>query len=150
MSPAQTPTTAASGYIAAAGASDLYEKMSSQLVLQDTSSEDVRKFANMMITDHSTTTQQLTSAAQSAGMAVPPPELMPKQQAMIDALEKASGGAREKLYVKQQLKAHQEALALHSTYAKSGDTPALKTAAAGTVPIIEQHLTMVKNLKLEK
>lgn len=147
---AQAPTTAAPGYIAEAGASDLYEKMSSQLVLQDASNENVRKFADMMIADHSTTTAKLTSAAQSAGMSVPQPQLMPKQQAMIDALGKASGSAREKLYVKQQMKAHQEALALHSGYAKSGDTPALKTVAASAVPIIEQHLAMVKSLKSEK
>ncbi|WP_052730471.1 DUF4142 domain-containing protein [Sphingomonas sp. SRS2] len=143
---AQSPRTTATDYIASAGASDLYEKTSSELVLKDAGNEGVRDFANMMIRDHSNTTQQVKTAATSAGLQVPPPKLMPKHKAMIDKLEKSSGAAREKLYIQQQLVAHQEALALHSGYAKGGDTPALKQVAAGAVPVIQQHLDLVKRL----
>lgn len=143
---AQPATGDATAYVAAAGASDLYERMSSELVLKDAGRADVRNFANMMITDHANTTRQVNAAATAAGLQPPPPKLMPRQQKMIDALTSASGAAREKLYVNQQLAAHQEALALHRGYAKNGDVAALKQTAATAVPIIEHHLTLVQRL----
>jgi putative membrane protein len=143
--PALAQTKAAS-YVPAAGASDLYEKTSSELVLMDARTPAVRAFAQMMIADHAKTTAKIKAAATSAGIKVSPPMLMPKQQAMIDELKSAAPAAREKLYLKQQVTAHQEALALHKGYAASGDVPALKTVAAGAVPIVQHHLSDVQKL----
>ena len=144
------PTMNGPEYVAAAGASDLYEKRSSEIVLTDAQNDEVRSFASMMIKDHTNTSGQVKAAATGAGITPPPPSLVPKQQAMIDALTKMSGPQREKLYVQQQLAAHQEALALHSGYAKNGDDAALKQVAATAVPIIERHLNMVKKLRTGK
>jgi putative membrane protein len=143
---AQHQPTDAKGYVAAAGAGDLYERLSSEMV-SGSRNDAVRDFAKMMLTDHARTTAQVKTAAGAAGLQVPPPKLMPKQQAMIDELKRASGAERDTVYVRQQLAAHQEALALHSGYAKAGDTPALKQVAAGAVPVIEHHLNMVQKIR---
>jgi putative membrane protein len=39
------------------------------------------------------------------------------------------------------------ALALHSTYARDGDTPALKQAAAAATPIVQQHLDQIRGMR---
>ena len=77
---------AAADYIAMAGAGDLYEKASSEMLVRDTGNADVRRFAQMMIADHAKTTAQVKSAAQAAHVTVPPPALTVEQQSMIDAL----------------------------------------------------------------
>lgn len=46
----------------------------------------------------------------------------------------------EKVYVRQQVMAHQQALALHTAFAQGGDKPALKQAASGIVPVVQHHL----------
>jgi putative membrane protein len=144
---AQAPaTTKASGYVPAAGASDLYEKTSSQMVLKDARNPQVRAFAQMMVTDHSQTTAQVKAAAQASGIKVAPPKLMPKQSAMIAQLKAASTTQREKIYLTQQVTAHEEALALHQGYAANGDKPALKKVAATAVPIVQKHLEQVRRL----
>lgn len=144
--PMPTMPTMASDYVPAAGAGDLYEKMSSQLVLKDAKNPKVRMFAQMMISDHSKTTMQVTAAAKASGMHPMPPKLMPKQMKMIADLKAAPMAGREKLYVDQQVMAHEEALALHQGYAMGGDKPALVKVAKGAVPVVQHHLDEVKRL----
>jgi putative membrane protein len=142
---AQSSSTAVT-YVPAAGAADLYEKMSSQLVLEGAKSADVRMFAQMMISDHSMTTAQIVAAAKASGLQPAAPKLMPKQAKMIADLRAAPVAKREKLYLDQQVMAHQDALALHQSYAASGDKPALVKAAASAVPIVQRHLDEVQRL----
>ena len=53
-------------YVAAAGASDLYERESSRIVLQTTQDPKVRAYATMMIADHAKSTAQVKAAAAPA------------------------------------------------------------------------------------
>jgi putative membrane protein len=143
---AATSATTAPAFVAAAGASDLYEIQSSQLVLQGAQNADIRRFAQMMVSDHTMTTQQVTAAAQSAGLNPPPPQLDAAKRDMIQQLQSASGADRERLYARQQVMAHQEALALHSSYARDGDNAALKAVAQQAVPIIQRHLAEIQRI----
>ena len=77
----------------------------------------------------------------------PPPELSPMQKSMVAQLAAASPAAFDRLYLSQQLPAHQQALALIRGYAGGGDTPALRQAATGLVPVIEGHLAEVRRLQ---
>lgn len=138
--------TAAPEFVKMAGASDLYEKTSSKLVLETTKDPAIRSYANMMIADHGKTTAQVTAAAKAEGMKPGAPKLMPKQTKMIAELRAAKGPARDKVYVQQQVMAHEEALALHTTYSQGGDRPALKKVAAGAVPIVQAHLDQVRGM----
>lgn len=143
---AEATPTGAAGYVAAAGASDLYEIESSRLALQKAQSEGVRRFAQMMVDHHTDTTRTVTTAARSAGLTPPPPALMPKQRKMIEQLRSLSGAAFDRAYVVQQRQAHQMALVLHRSYAEGGDSAALKQTARAAVPIIEQHIAALKAL----
>lgn len=142
----QSAPRGAAAYVAKAGASDLYEIQSSQLAQQKTGSDAVRTFAQMMIEHHTATTQQVTAAAKSAGLTPPPPALEPKQRAMLDQLGRLEGTAFDAAYLRQQRTAHDEALALHSNYARSGDNPALRDTAAKAVPIVQRHIQQLQSM----
>jgi putative membrane protein len=135
-----------SAYVEMAAASDLYEIQSSQLATTRAQNPDVRAFAQMLIEHHSATTQQLTAAATAAGTP-PNPRLMPMQTAMIAELQGANGAAFDRIFIRQQVQAHQMALALHSNYASNGDTPTLRTVAAAAAPIVRQHLERARSLR---
>jgi putative membrane protein len=144
---AAAPTTHAPDFVKQAGASDLYEKTSSQMVLKTAKGAKVRSFAQMMITDHNKSTMQVKAAAKSDHVVAGPPKLMPAQAKMISELKAAKGANMEKLYVTQQLTAHEQALALHTTFAQGGDKPALKQAAAGIVPVVQSHLDELRGMQ---
>jgi putative membrane protein len=137
---ADTPTEGAR-YVEVAGASDLYEIQSSELALEKAQSEEVRMFAQHMIEDHQMTTEQVTTAAEAAGIMPAPPQLTPMQQQMITELEGATGEAFDRTYLQQQRQAHQMALALHRNFAEQGDTEQLQQVASGAVPVVERHIS---------
>lgn len=148
-------STAASGdmtpdqrdaYVQMAAASDLFEIQSSQLAVSRAQNPQVRAFAQMLIEHHTATTQQLTAAASAAGT-MPSPMLMPMQAEMISQLQGANGAEFDRVYLRQQVPAHQMALALHQNYASNGDTPGLRTVAAAAVPIVRQHLDRARALR---
>lgn len=135
-------------YMTAAGQSDAYEMQSSQLALAQSQNPRVRDFATRMIRDHGKTTATLMAAAQKSGMAPPsaPPPLRPDQQLMVAQLQGMTGAGFDSAYVQQQVTAHQQALDLHSSYAKNGTDANLKTAARAAVPIVSAHLQMVQGM----
>jgi putative membrane protein len=137
--PTPMPTDAAT-YGRMAAASDLFEIQSGQMAMQASMNPDVRGFGRMLVDHHAMTTNELTRAARAAGMQPPPPMLDARKQAMLDQLRGTPAGSFDAVFLQMQMTAHQEALALHSTYAASGDVPALRAAAARAVPIVRQHL----------
>jgi putative membrane protein len=138
-----TPTQRGA-YVEMAAASDLYEIQSSQLASSRAQNPAIREFAQMLIEHHTMTTQQLTAAATAAGTP-PTPDLMPMQEQMIAELQNARGNF-DQVYMRQQVQAHEMALALHSNYARNGDTPALRAVASAAAPIIQQHLDRARQL----
>ncbi|WP_420139046.1 DUF4142 domain-containing protein [Sphingomonas sp.] len=130
-------------YLKKAGASDLYEKTSSQIVLNSTRNPEVRRFASMMVTDHTKSTAMVTSAARRSGVRPGAPMLDPMQRRMVAELRRADGRDRDRLYIDQQRQAHRQALQLQQDYAATGSAPALRRAAANIVPVVQHHIDML-------
>lgn len=131
-----TPTE----YVTAAAAGDLYERQSSELVLQSSNDPKVKAFASMMITHHTKSTADVKAAAAQAKVKVASPALMPAQEEMIAQLRAEKGPARDARYIAQQKAAHGQALSVQKAYAAEGTTLPLKRTAAKIVPVVEQHI----------
>lgn len=141
----QARTTAAT-YVAMAASSDTYEMESSKLALAHASNPDVRQFAQMMTSDHANTSAAVTAAAKQASVGLPGGP-NPKHTSMLKQLREAGHAKMERLYVDQQVAAHEEALALHQGYAAQGDNPGLRAAAATAVPVVERHLAEIRRIQ---
>lgn len=137
----------AMGYVMKAGASDLYEIQSSQIALRKSRNPQVRSLASMLIMHHRTTTRDVTAAARRDRLRPMPPMLEPHQRAMIADLNRASRGF-DQAFLDQQRTAHGEALRLHMNYSERGDSPALRRAAAGAVPIIQRHIERIDAIRV--
>lgn len=136
-------------YLATAGSSDQFEIQSAQLALQMSQNPQLRSIANMLIADHTRSTQMLMSAAASARVPAPPPALLPQHQALLDQLRASgSGVAFDTAFRDIQINAHQQALALHQNYSTGGDVPALRATAAQIVPVVQNHLNMLQSLQV--
>jgi putative membrane protein len=134
-------------YVRRAGAADMYEIQSSEIALRRTRRPEVREMAQMLIRDHRRTSAEVMQAARQDNVPMPPPVLEPAQRNMIRQLERAGPGAFDRLYVSQQVTAHSQALALHRSYARSGDERSLRRVANSAVPIIQGHLTHARRLQ---
>jgi len=151
MAMAAMPTTAAE-FSNMAAASDAYEIQSSQMAATKAGAAGVKTFAAMLVKDHQKSTADLKAAAGKASPAVMPAAMLnAEQQANLDALKAAANGADfDRLYLQQQVPAHEKALAMLQGYAAGGDTPAIKDFAAKTAPAVEMHLAEARKMAMAK
>lgn len=134
-------------YVAHAAQADMYEKQAAQIAIKRTKRADVKAFAQMMVKDHTASSDKIKTAAAADGVTVTPPtELDERLKGMIDNLNAAGDSDFDGAYLHQQLAAHTEALAMHKSYGTIGDKPALKAAANAIVPVVQHHLGEVTRI----
>jgi putative membrane protein len=134
-------------FVQAAAQSDEFEIMEAHTVLVQSTDPQVRAFAQQMLQAHQQTSASLIQAATRAGLEPPTPGLGGDQSAFLAALQSQRGADFDMTYVRQQVLAHDAALAVEQGYASSGDNPAIQQAAAATLPIIASHLQMAERMK---
>jgi putative membrane protein len=142
--------TSAMPYVMAAGKSDLYEINSSRVALQKSQTPAIRKYATMLIKHHQATTAATMKAAKKAGLTPTPPMLDAGATASINELQTASATDFDRLYIGQQIPAHQAALDLHQSYSTGGDQAPLRASAKTAVPIVKQHLDAAMKMQSGK
>lgn len=138
--PALAQVMSPADYAKTAGASDLYERQSSELVLASSTDPKVRAFATMMIAQHGQSTSEVKAAAAKARVKLAPPALTPLQSELIAQLQAETGPARDARYIAQQKAAHGQALSVQKAYAAGGTALPLRNAAAKIVPVVEHHI----------
>lgn len=145
---AAMPMTA-QAFVDAASGTDAYEIAAAKLAQSKSSDPKVKSFAADMIKDHTKSTADLKAAAAKAdGHPMPSGMMTAEQQANMTKLQGLSGTDFDKEYARQQVDAHQKALAALKGYASGGDSPPLKDFASKTATVVEHHLDMAQNLPM--
>jgi putative membrane protein len=121
-----------------------------KLAAQKASRDDVKQFAQNMVDDHTKANDELKQVASKENIPVPE-ALDSKHQSRVDKLSKLSGEAFDKAYVKDQLKDHEADVREFNAEAQNGTDPNVKAFASSTLPTLQHHLDMVKDLnRVEK
>jgi putative membrane protein len=108
---------------------------------------DVKKFAATMAQDHTAANQKLTAIAQRDGVALPR-TLDAKHKQLEDKLAKLSGKPFDVAYMQAMVSDHEQDVKLFQSAASSG-TPEVKTFASSTLPVLQQHLAMARDINLK-
>jgi putative membrane protein len=110
-----------------------------KLAAEKASSDEVKKFGQRMVDDHSKANDELKSLAQKKNITLPS-DLDAKHKAEHDRLAKLSGAAFDRAYMRSMLADHRKDVAEFRTEANSGKDPDVKAFAAKTLPTLEDHL----------
>lgn len=117
-----------------------------KLALSKSQNAEVKTFAQQMIDDHGKALAELQALARSKGVTLPA-EPDARHKAMAARLEKLSGDAFDKEYMKMAgLKDHKATHARLKKISKSARDPDVKAAADKTIPTVEQHLKAAQQL----
>lgn len=130
--------------------SNLAEIATSQLALEKSTNDDVKKFAQQMVDDHTKALGQLQQIAQQKGVELPTqPDA--KHRAMGKKLGALSGDAFDRQYLASSGMAdHRQAHQLVTRVSKQAKDPDLKALAEQMEPTIEQHLQMARDVRREQ
>lgn len=137
-------------FIENAASSNLFEIRSSQMMLENMGDDQgmptVRQFAQMMISDHEAVNAQLQQLASSHGMEVPQ-EPASTHRVMLEELQAFTGEQLAPNYLQYQTVAHQDAVNLFQRHTQQGENAELKQFAQQTLPSLQQHLDMVREIQ---
>jgi putative membrane protein len=97
----------------------------------------------MMVKDHSAANEKLQALAASKNIALPASASV-GQMAAKAKLDVLSGGTFDKSYVKGQISAHRQTIALFRKEISSGQDTDAKAFATDTLPTVRAHLKAIK------
>jgi putative membrane protein len=116
-----------------------------QLAQTTATSPAVRRFAARMVADHTAADQQLMTLAQSKSI-TPTTDPDSAHATMLSQLQGMHGRAFDRAYMTGQVDDHQNAVTLFENEAQNGTDPDLKAFAQKTLPTLQQHLAMARQL----
>jgi putative membrane protein len=113
-----------------------------RLAQDKANSQQVKDFGAMMVKDHSAANEKLQALAASKNITLPttPSVTQAANKAKLDVL---SGDTFDKSYVKGQISAHRQTIALFRKEISSGQDSDAKAFATATLPTIKAHLKAI-------
>jgi putative membrane protein len=111
--------------------------------------DEVKSFGSQMVKDHGKANDNLKSVAGKMNAAVPG-KVDAKHQAMIDKMSKLSGEAFDTAYVKAMVTDHEKDIAEFEKARGEVSNDGLKKFIDDTVPVMKEHLEMVKKMQQTK
>jgi|HubBroStandDraft_5_1064220.scaffolds.fasta_scaffold204410_2 putative membrane protein len=116
-----------------------------ELATEKASSDEVKKFGQRMVDDHSRAADELKEIASSKGIRVPD-RLSAKDRMTKYRLSKLSGEQFDRAYMSDMVKDHTEDVADFKLESSSGTDPDVKHFAATTLPTLQDHLRQAKEI----
>jgi putative membrane protein len=132
-------------YVREIAQANIAEVRAGKLGASKAASDEVKKFAQHMVDDHSKQLAEVRNMAKAKGMQLPSTPAKKHQDAM-KKLESASGAEFDKAFMTQMVKDHEEALKLVQDTSKNAKDKELKAAAEKATPVIQKHLEMAKSV----
>jgi len=107
---------------------------------------EVKKFGQMMVTDHSKANDELKALAAKKGWKLPT-DLDSSHKATLDSMRSKVGTDFDKDYVQDMVDDHEKDVKAFEDKAKNATDPDLKTFAEKTLPTLRKHLEAIQAIQ---
>jgi putative membrane protein len=151
-SPRPMPSPAASAistpdYVQNQARGDMFEIEAGKLALQKSQSPDLQRFAQMMVDDHTQSSNTLQQALKTGNVSTAAPKTLDSRHSQaLDQLKNMPAGQFDQAYYQSQVQGHREVLALNQSYSQTGDNAALRQFSAQTIPVVQKHLSALQQM----
>ncbi|MGH8517167.1 MAG: DUF4142 domain-containing protein [Panacagrimonas sp.] len=130
-----------------AASANMLEIEASKLAETKSSDAQVKRYAKMMVKDHTQAGQKLGKLATTKKVVLPT-ELLKRHQMMLDGLkEKEDGAAFDEDYRMKMVMSHKEAVSLFDHASKKSPDPDIRAFAAELLPKLQEHGAEAKKLE---
>jgi putative membrane protein len=130
-----------------AAAGNQSEIAMARLALQQSSNDAVKQYAQKMIDDHTMAGNQLMQVASTKGITLPT-EPDAKHKALMAKMQGLSGPAFDTMYIKMSgVQDHEKMQKLLQSEISGGKDADAKSFASTTLPTVQQHLQMARDLE---
>jgi len=137
-------TAAEREFVAKAAHAGAEEVVLGRLATEQGHSEAVKTFGQRMVDDHTRAGEELKAAARLDGIAMP--DGVGSKPPGSEKLASLHGADFDRAFARTMAQDHEEAVALFRKEAQGSGESAIKTFARKTLPTLEEHLRMAKEL----
>lgn len=135
-------------FVEQAALSNMFEVQSSEVALNSAQSEDVRRFAEMMVQEHRQVGDRLRETVSTANVDVQPPQALDDDhQERLEDLRSADPAEFDEQYLDAQMEAHENAISLFEGYAENGENMELRQFASQVLPSLQQHQNELQQIQ---
>jgi putative membrane protein len=123
----------------------LFEVDTGNQAAKSSNNQQVKDFGSVLVTDHTAADDKLKAIAASKNITLPTTASVAEmaQKAKLDVL---TGDTYDKSFVKTQIKAHRQAIALFKKEIATGQDADAKAFATETLPTLRKHLKMAESI----
>lgn len=107
---------------------------------------EVKKFGQMMVTDHSKANEELKALAAKKNVQLPT-ALDAKHQSDLDAMKAKSGKDFDTAYVTNMIEDHEKDVAAFESKSQNATDPDIKAWATKTLPTLKKHLETIRSVQ---
>ena len=116
-----------------------------KLAAEKGSTEDVKKFGQRMVDDHSKANDELKQIASAKGVDLPT-ELSAKDKMLKTRLSKLNGQNFDKAYMENMVRDHKKDVSDFARESSAGGDTQVKEFAAKTLPTLKEHLKQAEGI----
>ena len=136
------------GFVSKVAVANKYEIDTGELGIKYAKDTSVKSFAQMMVDDHKKAGEEFKAAVKEAQLDPPGESLDVTHTAKYAKLRVFTTEAGfDAAYVKDGVSAHEDTVATFKDFAANGEEGPVKDFAKKTLPTLEHHLSMVKDLE---
>lgn len=134
-------------FVTTVGQVGMTEVSAGTLAGSKSSNADVKSFGALMVTDHTRLGDELKQLAAREGFTFPT-DVGPANQQTLDDLAALSGSAFDNAYITGAtgVAGHEQAVQAFENESKNAQNPDLKAWATASLPVIQMHLDMAKEI----
>jgi len=133
-------------FVKMAASGGMHEVELGKLASTQAKDAEVKKFAEMMVTDHGKANEELKKAAKEAGLEVPD-KMNEEHQKEFDKFKDYKGTNFDQDYMKHMLSDHEKDVAEFKRASKEAKNPQIKDFAAKTLPVVQAHLDAARKIQ---
>ena len=117
-----------------------------KIASQKAQNAEIKKFAQMMVTEHTKASNELKSIAAKQKLTLPT-EIGPRHKSTIDELNRLAGADFDREYVQAMVDAHEADVQLFEDQSEDDADQLARAFAAKTLPVLRKHLETIKNIQ---
>jgi len=131
-------------FMVTAARSGMAEVEMGKLAAQKATDPEVKKFGQMMVSEHTAANNELKTLAGKKNVTLPTD--LGTHQGDLDSLKNAAGADFDTTYVKLMVNAHENDVDAFQAQADKSADPEVKAFAAKTLPTLKKHLESIQTI----
>lgn len=135
----------ASAFVSEAASGGLMEVELGRWAASHAANDRVREFGQRMVDDHSKANAALKATAARASISVPT-TMTAEDRVEVSRLTKLDGAAFDRAYMQAMVEDHEKDVAAFRAQSRAQKDAAVKSFAAKTLPTLEAHLKMAREV----